>query len=161
MAIAVPPLTVVGPAYAQAVLPEPQDVRAAVDATGHPVPTTNEHVRSWVSGRATSGGSLACVRLPHADLSGLDLPGADFVHADLFAASFAGAELPGANFAEADLRLANFEGADLTGANFRGADLLGARFDDDTQLAGIDWDGTTRWPEGFKAPEPLFASADA
>lgn len=159
MRTAVPHLTVVGPAHAQSLLPDPQDARAAVDITGYPVPTTNSHVRAYVRGRARSGRSLLCIQLPHADLSALDIPAADFSHADLFGSSFEKAELTGANFADADLRLANFEGADLTGACFRGADLLGARFDADTQLSGIDWDASTRWPVGFKAPEALFATA--
>lgn len=158
MRTAVPHLTVVGPAHAQVVLPEPQDSRAAVDVTGYPVPTTNAHVRAYVRGRARHGRALLCMKLAHADLSELDIPGADFAHSDLYAASFERAELTGVNFADADLRLANFEGANLTGVNFRGADLLGARFDDDTQLAGIDWDAATRWPIDFTAPEALFAT---
>ncbi|WP_146839785.1 pentapeptide repeat-containing protein, partial [Cellulomonas hominis] len=151
---AVPHLTVVGPAYAQSVLADPQDRRGAVDATNYPVATTNEQVRAWVRLRAHRRQSLACVRLQYADLSGLNLSGAELTRADLFGASASGSRLTAADLTGAEMALMDLRGADLTAATLRGANLMGARIDETTVLDWIDWDRHTVWPAGLTPPAP-------
>lgn len=105
---------------------------------------------------------LERVDLRGADLEGRNLPRVCFAYANLDDANLAKANLANATLWETTLR-----NTDLTGANLREADLTGALLDgailrgadlskaklQDTQLAGVIADHTTKWPHGFVPPQ--------
>ncbi|MEZ7124488.1 pentapeptide repeat-containing protein [Nonomuraea sp. AD125B] len=106
------------------------DVQTALTVLGsvHDVPDAG---RDWVCGC-----DLARVRVPGAELSGLNLGVAVLISADLRGARLSGANLDHADLTRADLRGALLDGADLPyavlfmadlgGADLHGADLHGA-----------------------------------
>jgi uncharacterized protein YjbI with pentapeptide repeats len=73
-----------------------------------------------------SNRSLRKIRLPYADLRGINLVGADLQDAILTGANLEGANLIDASLRRADLREANFSNVDLSRVDFAFADLSGA-----------------------------------
>ncbi|MFG1613521.1 pentapeptide repeat-containing protein [Nonomuraea wenchangensis] len=111
------------------------DVQTALTVLGsvHDVPGAG---RDWVCscdlarirvpGAELSGLNLGVAVLTSADLSGARLSGANLDHADLTRADLRGALLDGAALPYAVLFMADLGGADLDGADLRGADLFQA-----------------------------------
>jgi pentapeptide repeat protein len=126
------------------------DVAAALAALGR---------GAMITENASS--ELERVDLRGAELDGLDIPRMCLAHSNLDHAKLTGAKLAGATLREAtlrnadlsnaDLRSADLTGACLDGAVLRGTDLSDARLQD-TGLAGVITDDTTRWPRGFSPP---------
>lgn len=92
------------------------------------------------------------------DLSGLDLTrhylaNKSLQHAQLGECNLAGSILRNSNLSDANLTGADLTGADLTSANLSRADLIGADLSgadlSNVRLNGIEFDETTRWPDGF------------
>ncbi|MDQ2588458.1 pentapeptide repeat-containing protein [Saccharothrix yanglingensis] len=83
---------------------------------------------------------------------GADLVGKDLRGARMRASTLRGAYLIGADLRGADLRLVDFIGADLRGADLAGADLTGAFFLTQAQVDAARGDGTTKLPDGLRAP---------
>jgi hypothetical protein len=84
--------------------------------------------------------------LSKANLTGAELLSANLTGAFLGGANLTGALLGGANLTGAQLGEANLTGAGLRHANLTGADLSEAN------LSNIDYDGSTKWPNGFRPP---------
>jgi uncharacterized protein YjbI with pentapeptide repeats len=114
-------------------------------------------VRGSLNGAVLRGAKLSGADLTEADLSQADLSGADLARADLSrcrlrGANLSGANLQGANLADSDLSdallaHANLTDADLSRADVTGADLAKAQFVG-AKFVGIQWNESTRWPEG-------------
>lgn len=81
------------------------------------------------------------------------LQGANLCHAVLTAADLRGAYLMNANLTGADLTFARLQGAALNGSDLTDAVMPS----DPSYLAGIYYDDSTIWPEGFEPP-PSAAS---
>lgn len=97
------------------------------------------------------GATLAFARAPGVVLTDARLDDADLSDADL-----TGARLADTSLAEARLQRTNLVGADLSGARLarcylEGADLTGASLDGIT-IEDVQYDSTTRWPDGFTPP---------
>jgi uncharacterized protein YjbI with pentapeptide repeats len=115
--------------------------------------------------------NLQGAALWHVDLRGGDLRSANLQQADLRYANLQGALLDIANLREAHLPNANLRGAVLWRADLQGADLshtnlqrailhdadlYGANLHG-ADLTGVEYNITTRWPEGFTPPgEAVF-----
>ena len=61
-------------------------------------------------------------------------------------------DLRGAELNDLNLPKVCFAHANLDGAILRGADLSNAKLED-THLAGVIADNTTKWPHGFTPPQ--------
>jgi hypothetical protein len=90
--------------------------------------------------------------LHHAFLTGANLTGAYLAGANLTGAFLSEANLTRANLGGANLSEANLTGANLTGANLTGANLGGLHHLNPANLSDIYYDGSTRWPSGFRPP---------
>jgi uncharacterized protein YjbI with pentapeptide repeats len=94
-----------------------------------------------------SGADLSHASLTVANLSRCDLSGSNLTLADLEAA-----DLSGANLQRANLIGARLIGADLWQADIRGANLSTAEDLTEEQLEETFGDGSTKLPDGMKAP---------
>lgn len=131
-----------------------------------------------------SGTKLYFSDLRHADLRGASLRGADLSGSTLAFADLRGADLTDAVLDDADLSDARLDEADLRGAVLRrgrlqrstleGASLRNAFIEatfldgadlSSTKLEGlvlrdVEYDGTTRWPDGFAPPATVTVVQD-
>lgn len=93
-----------------------------------------------------SNARLRGVRLPSGHLENANLENAILHHSSLHDADLHGACLLKADLRSADLANANLSKADLRGCDLREANLVNAK------LEGVNFDGSTEWPDGFAAP---------
>ena len=122
----------------------PADIQAALEA----IQDRSQPGRQEIEIKARYRPDLRSVRLPSADLIGMDLSQAELDNADLSGAALNGcylvessmwnvdlsnAELEDAILVNADLFLADLAGADFTEADLAGANLNDARFSDEGQ----------------------------
>ncbi len=108
---------------------------------------------------------LVQVNLSGANLSEASLIGANLSNAKLHGANLSKAGLVGANLNGVHLGWANLNRAVLSWADLSGANLTGVNLQD-TTLDHLVYTPETRWPKGFKPPEPvpqatLIPSAEA
>ena len=105
-----------------------------------------DHSGAGLDGLELPGATLWAFGFSGASLRDSDLAGAVLRRTDLAGANLSNAVLRGADLRGAILRNAYLAATDLRGTDLRGAGLEGA------SLIGVEWDGSTRWPEGFAPP---------
>ncbi len=128
-------------------------IRDRYDLRGADLSHANlDKINLW--GRELKGANFSGSSLKEAELWGGQLLNAVFTQANMEECRLEGSTLDGASFQSANLSRANLERAKLQGADFSTATLS------DVKLDQAQFDQTTIFPAGFKAPAEMVWKGD-